>query len=205
MFDWQKEICYGVYSHRILNSYSRQYKYACPAILSGISWEPRVDLRASLIACGFIESTINSLGLDDAITLASRKHSGLKEMPVDFYHIPWTKLSGTRCVDFHVATDMSCRWYPIYSYVGSQAVCPVGCGTHWALRGQWDQSRPHHGVYDWLWCRARPEKPPNKQAGSFVIIKCRQRKGGPPYTSSETDKPNCSKGEVVSKKNKQSS
>jgi len=87
MSDCRKNIGYGVYSRRIHNANPRQYKYGSPVILSGMSWEPRVDLIASLIASGFIESTINLDWFDDAMTLASCNPSGLKEMPVTSYHI----------------------------------------------------------------------------------------------------------------------
>jgi len=53
----------------------------------GISWEPHVDLIVSVIASGFIESTINLNRFNDAITLAICKPSGLKELPVISYHI----------------------------------------------------------------------------------------------------------------------
>jgi len=69
------------------NAYPRQYKYTSPVILSGISWEPCVDLIVSLIASGLIQITINLYSFNDAITLASYKPSGLKEIPGISYHI----------------------------------------------------------------------------------------------------------------------
>jgi len=195
--DCWKNICYRVHSCWMHNADPRHVRYASPVIVSGISWEPRVDLIASLIASGFTESTINLYWFDDTITLASRKPSGLKEMPVISYHIHWTELSGTRCVDCYIATDVSGRRKPICYYVGSQVISPVAIGTPWALSGWWEQSRPYHGVSDRLWHRTWPDEPLNNQAGKFVIIHCRQRNGGPPRIACETDKPTILKGEVV--------
>jgi len=94
----------------IHNSCPRQSKLASPVVLNGIAWEPTVDFIASLIAGGFIESSISLYWFDEAITLASHKPSGLEEMPSISYHIHWTELSGTRDVDCNKVTDMSAQW-----------------------------------------------------------------------------------------------
>jgi len=57
LVDCQKDIFYRVHSCKIHNTDPSQYKLASQVILSRVSWEPRVDLIASLIASGFSESS----------------------------------------------------------------------------------------------------------------------------------------------------